>query len=53
VEIYVRLMELLRASGRAKEAAEAAHQGLAVAAQAYGNYFSGHPFVQALENGAR
>jgi serine/threonine protein kinase/tetratricopeptide (TPR) repeat protein len=52
VEIYVRLMELLRASGRAKEAAEAAHQGLAVAAQAYGDYFSGHPFVQALANGA-
>ena len=53
VEIYIRLMELLRASGRAKEAAEAAHQGLAVAAQAYGSYSSGHPFVQALENGAR
>ena len=29
VEIYVRLMELLRASGREKEAAEAARQGLA------------------------
>jgi len=51
VEIYVRLMELLRASGRATEAAEAARQGLAAATQAYGRYFSGHPFVHALQNG--
>ena len=45
VEIYVRLAELLRATGREKEAAEAARQGLLAAALAYGRYFSGHPFV--------
>jgi serine/threonine protein kinase len=45
VEIYVRLMELLRALGREKEAAEAARQGLHAAALAYGSYFAGHPFV--------
>jgi hypothetical protein len=53
VEISVRLMELLRDSGRGKEAAEAAQQGLAAAAQAYGSYFSRHPFVIALQNGSR
>ena len=53
VEISVRLMELLRDSGRAKDAAEAAQEGLAAAAQAYGSYFSGHPFVIALQNGLR
>jgi tetratricopeptide (TPR) repeat protein len=45
VEIYVRLVELLRASGRREEAAEAARQGLIAAARAYGSYFAGHPFV--------
>ena len=45
VEIYVRLMELLRASGREQEAAEAARQGLRVAALAYGSCFAGHPFA--------
>jgi hypothetical protein len=45
VEIYVRLIELLRASGREKEAADAARQGLHAAALAYGSYFVGHPFV--------
>jgi hypothetical protein len=45
VEICVRLMELRRASGREKDAAEAAHQGLRAAALAYGSYFAGHPFV--------
>ena len=45
VEIYVRLAELLRATGREKEAAEAGRQGLLAAALAYGRYFSGHPFV--------
>jgi len=45
VEIYVRLAELLRATGREKEAAEADRQGLLAAARAYGRYFSGHPFV--------
>jgi len=53
VEIYVRLMELLRSSDRPDEAAEAARRGLAAAAQAYGSYFRGHPFVQALTHGAR
>ena len=52
VEIYVRLMELLRATGRAQEAAEAARQGLVIAGQAYGSYVSSHPFEQALQNGA-
>jgi hypothetical protein len=45
VEIYVRLIELLRASGREKEAADAARQGLHAAALAYGSYFVGHPLV--------
>ena len=53
VEVSVRLMELLRDSGRGKEAAEVAQQGLAAAAQAYGSYFSRHPFVTALQNGLR
>ena len=33
------------ADGRAREAAEAARQGLVAAQRAYGNYFAGHPFV--------
>ena len=45
VEICVRLMELLRASGREQEAAEAARQGLLAAGLAYGSYYPGHPFV--------
>jgi tetratricopeptide (TPR) repeat protein len=45
VEIYVRLMELLSATGRQKEAAETARQGLRAAALAYGSYFAAHPFV--------
>lgn len=45
VEICVRLMELLRASGREREAAEVARQGLRAAELAYGSYFAGHPFV--------
>jgi tetratricopeptide (TPR) repeat protein len=48
VEACVRLMELLRAEGRTREAAEAAQQGLAAAARAYGGYFEAHPFVAAL-----
>jgi hypothetical protein len=53
VEIYVRLMELLRASGREKEAAEAAGQGLHAAALAYGSYFAGHPFAVEMRNSLR
>jgi hypothetical protein len=49
VEIYVRLVELLRASGRQEEAAEAARQGLLAAARAYGSYFAGHPFVLEMQ----
>jgi hypothetical protein len=48
VEICVRLVELLRASGREREAAEAARQGLRAAELAYGSYFAGHPFVAEL-----
>jgi tetratricopeptide (TPR) repeat protein len=53
VEIYVRLMELLRATGREKEAAEAARQGLRAAALAYGSYFPGHPFVIEMQKSLR
>jgi DNA-binding SARP family transcriptional activator len=53
VEIYVRLMELLRASGREQEAAEAARQGLHAAALAYGSYFAGHLFVVEMPNSLR
>ena len=53
VELCVRLMELLRASGREKEAAEAARQGLQAAALAYGSYFTGHPFVAEMQKGLR
>jgi hypothetical protein len=49
VEVYVRLMELLRATGREEEAAEAARQGLLAAARAYGGYFTGHPFVVEMQ----
>jgi tetratricopeptide (TPR) repeat protein len=49
VEIYVRLMELLRAAGREQEAAEAARNGLRAAALAYGSYFPGHPFVVEMQ----
>jgi tetratricopeptide (TPR) repeat protein len=50
VEIYVRLFELLRASGREREAAEAARQGLLAAARAYGGYFARHPFVVEMQS---
>ena len=53
VEVCVRLMELLRASGREEEAAEAARQGLQAAASAYGSYFAGHPFVVEMQKGLR
>ena len=53
VEIYVRLMELLRALGREKEAAEAARQGLHAAALAYGSYFAEHPFVIEMQKSLR
>jgi hypothetical protein len=53
VEVWVRLMELSRASGREKEAAEAARQGLHAAALAYGSYFAGHPFVIEMQKSLR
>jgi hypothetical protein len=53
IEIYVRLMELLRASGRREEAAQAARQGLLTAARAYGGYFAGHPFVLEMQKNLR
>jgi hypothetical protein len=53
VELCVRLMELLRASGREKEAAEAARQGLLSAGLAYGIYFTRHPFVVEMQQGLR
>jgi serine/threonine protein kinase len=53
VEIYVRLVQLLRATGRHEEAADAARRGLAAAAQAYGSYYRGHPFVAELESSLR
>jgi hypothetical protein len=53
VEACVRLMELLRASGREEEAKEAAHQGLLAAASAYGDYFTGHPFVVEMQKDLR
>jgi serine/threonine protein kinase/tetratricopeptide (TPR) repeat protein len=53
VEIYVRLVELLRASGREAEAAEAARLGLLAASRAYGSYFAGHPFVVEMRNSLR
>jgi serine/threonine protein kinase len=53
VEICVRLMELRRASGREKDAAEAARQGLGAAALAYGGYFAGHPFVIEMQKSLR
>jgi hypothetical protein len=53
VEICVRLMELWRASGREKEAAEAARRGLRAAALAYGSYFAGHPFVVEMQKSLR
>ena len=49
VEIYVRLMELLRAAGREQETAETARNGLRAAALAYGSYFAGHPFVVEMQ----
>ena len=45
VEPCLRLMELLIATGRTKEAEMAARQGLDAAARAYGSYFAGHPFA--------
>jgi tetratricopeptide (TPR) repeat protein len=53
VEIYVRLMELLRASGRAPEAALAARQGLLAAERAYASYFPEHPFVLEMQKSLR
>jgi hypothetical protein len=53
VEIYVRLVELLRATGRRAEAADAARRGLLSAARAYGSYFAQHPFVAELRNSLR
>jgi eukaryotic-like serine/threonine-protein kinase len=53
VEICVRLMRLLRASGREREAAEAARRGLSAAELAYGSYFAGHPFVIELRQSLR
>jgi serine/threonine protein kinase len=53
VEICVRLMELLRASGREREAAEAARRGLSAAELAYGTYFAAHPFVIEMRNSLR
>jgi serine/threonine protein kinase len=53
VEICVRLMELWRASGREKEAAEAARRGLHAAALAYGSYFAEHPFVIEMQKSLR
>jgi hypothetical protein len=50
VEIYVRLMELLHATGRENEAAQAARQGLLAAERAYGSYYPGHPFVVEMRN---
>jgi hypothetical protein len=48
VELCVRLAELLRASGKEREAAEAARQGLLAARLAYGDRFARHPFVVEL-----
>ena len=53
VEISVRLMELLRASGRESEAAQAARQGLLAAQRAYGSYFPEHPFVVEMRKSLR
>ncbi|MGA2039443.1 MAG: serine/threonine-protein kinase [Bryobacteraceae bacterium] len=53
VEICLRLMELWHASGREKEAAEAARRGLRAAALAYGSYFAGHPFVVEMQKSLR
>jgi hypothetical protein len=53
VEVYLRLAELLRASGRPEEATEAARQGLLSAARAYGSYFAGHPFVVEMRKSLR
>jgi serine/threonine protein kinase len=53
VEVYVRLMELLHATGRENEAAQAARQGLLAAERAYGSYFTGHPFVVEMRNSLR
>ncbi len=49
VEIYLRLAELLHASGRSEEAAETARQGLLAATQAYGSYCAVHPFVVQMQ----
>jgi hypothetical protein len=53
VEICVRLMELRHASGREKDAAEAARRGLRAAALAYGSYFAGHPFAIEMQKSLR
>jgi serine/threonine protein kinase len=50
VEIYVRLAELLTSSGRPKQAADVARQGLRTAELAYGTLFTRHPFVSELRS---
>ena len=49
IEIYVNLAQLLSSSGRQKEADALAHEGLQVAAQAYGSFFPEHPLVMRLQ----
>jgi hypothetical protein len=53
VEIYVRLVELLRASGREEEAEETARHGLHAAALSYAGHFAGHPFVVEMQKSLR
>lgn len=48
VEIYLRLAQLLAASGRGREAADAAQRGLETAGHSYGAFFDGHPMVAEL-----
>jgi hypothetical protein len=45
VEIYVRLAQLLVASGRREEAVTVAREGLQTAESAYAAFFDTHPFV--------
>jgi tetratricopeptide (TPR) repeat protein len=53
VEVYVRLMELLRATGRDAEASDAARHGLLAAPRAYGDRYATHPFVIEMQTGVR
>jgi hypothetical protein len=48
VEIYLRLAQLLAASGHRHEAASVARQGLRTAERAYAAFFDTHPFVGGL-----